>query len=160
MDTCKALAMGQARVCAFCRFIVLVVECIRHFYKMGVFNPRFADKESESHKGLTVCPGSHREPVAKPGSKPRQFASNIYVLYRYVMPACPLKLGIGTGLTPHFTAPLTTPCKDKSVILVRDSFVHRDKPWVTDPQEPGTGWDSEDTDSKDSTLTAPSHWAL
>lgn len=75
-----------------------VISTRWHFY------PHFTGKKSESHKGLEICSGSHREPVAKPGSKPREFASKIYVLHSYFLPACLSKLGIEASLSPNFTS--------------------------------------------------------
>ena len=84
------------------------------------FYPHFPDKENESHQGLAVGPRSHRKPVAEPRFKSRQFASKIYVLSHYSMPACLSKQGRETGLTPNFTSMLVALYKEKSASLVGD----------------------------------------
>lgn len=121
----EALTTGQALVSVSSAYIVFTIEPTWYFCKMGFFYPHFPDKENESHQGLAAGPRSHREPVAEPRFKSRQFASKIYVLNHYSMPACLSKQGRETGLTPDFTSILVALYKERSAILVGDfhSFI-------------------------------------
>lgn len=86
-----------------------------------------------------IIQGSNNLPMAKPGSKSSQFASKISVLHNYIIPTCPSKLGIETGLTPNFTSLLIASRKDtKSDPGKGHSFIHSKV--LGDYKMPGTGF--------------------